>query len=299
MLDYIKAILRDENIDKNKKIDWLETTNTETGEILNTTGITSCFKICKKKSGLYVIEGSLHKLSNGGVHNCNDLDYDSLVRSIERLTDLLEIHPSHIDVSNVEFGVNLLTHEPSETYINQTIGYSTKAFNVYHPDKHPDTIGKTSRHSQFVVKLYQKIHENNGSAHDILRYEMKAKKMEFLRKKGVPIRTLADLGVKDNLTAMGTVLINSFDNLFMIDKTRFDKIKCQEEKDVLYNFTTNWEAMCPQKTNFLTMRDYQQARKKYYKERDMFTDIVCKYGLNELHNEAKGRIEEKVQYMLN
>jgi hypothetical protein len=299
MIDYIKAVVRDDKVLINRKIDWCETVNTNTGELLSTLGKISCFRINKKQSGLLILEGSLHKLSNGGAHNCNDFDYSSVVRSIGHLSHLLEVEPSSIDISNVECGVNLLTSEPSEVYINQAIGYRTKSFNVYNPDKHPDTIGKTSRHSQFVVKLYQKIHENNGSAHDILRYEMKAKKMEFLRKKGVPIRTLADLGVKDNLTAMGTVLINSFDNLFMIDKTRFDKIKCQEEKDVLYNFTTNWEAMCPQKTNFLTMRDYQQARKKYYKERDMFTDIVCKYGLNELHNEAKGRIEEKVQYMLN
>ena len=299
MLDYIKVILRDDNILNNKKIDWYETANTETGEILNTTGTTSCFKICKKKSGLYVIEGSLHKLSNGGFHNCNDLDYASVVRSIEHLSDLLEVRPSSIELSNVEFGVNLLTSEPSETYINQTIGYRTKAFNVYHPDKHPNTIGKTSKHSQFILKFYQKTHENNGVVHYLLRFENKAKTMEFLHKKGIPIRTLADLGVKDNLAAMGKVLINSFDQLIMIDKTRFENIKNKKEKDILYNFTGNWEAMCPQKTNFTNNRDYNQARKKYYREREMLTDIICKYGLNELHNEVKKKIADKVQCMLN
>ncbi len=299
MIDYIKAVVRDNKVLRNRKIDWCETVNTNTGELLSTLGKISCFRIKKKQSGLLILEGSLHKLSNGGAHNCNDFDYSSVVCSIGHLSHLLEVEPSSIDISNVEFGVNLLTHEPSETYINQTIGYSTKAFNVYHPDKHPDTIGKTSRHSQFILKLYQKPFEHNGVVHDILRYEYKAKKMEILHKKGIAVRTLADLGNKDNLAAISQVLIDSLNNLTMVDTIDFESIEKQSEKDILYNFTANRETMCPKPAMYPSKQLYTKERNAYYKQRKQFFNLVEKHQLNTLHTQLKTIAREKIDSMLN
>jgi hypothetical protein len=156
----------------------------------------------------YVL-GSLHKFKNHGLHNANDFTLTDIRQVV---SDLAELHvkPLSTILENIEFGVNIELPYTCSDVLNAMISMSNRQFVELKFSGVPN--GKRLSRSQFEVKVYDKGKLENGKESNILRVELRVKKMQFLNKIVV---TLDDLTDKNKLFALGKILIKYLETVVM------------------------------------------------------------------------------------
>lgn len=171
------------------------------------------------------LEGSVHKYRNEGRHNYDDFTAVDVAEVVRELSERFEIDTTQTQLNNVEFGVNVILPFRVSVVLNNLIVYKGEPFmrlneegmNYYQCKK-----------TQFIIKIYDKGKQYN-LPENVLRFEIKVLRMQYLKLKGVPLRYLSDLLNMDIYEPLGNILTEVFEGILFGNNTLNEKLLSVKE----------------------------------------------------------------------
>ena len=160
----------------------------------------------------YHVLGSLSKYHNKGTNNKQDFslsDVADVVKDLEKY----HIDPSVSYLETVELGVNVVLPYPCKRVFDALVTMPLKPFAELRFEKM--NIGKRCDFQEYEVKVYDKGKATKGKESNLLRVELRVKKMQYLERTGV--KTLSDLTDKTKVAKMAQLLLKSVGNVIMCD----------------------------------------------------------------------------------
>ncbi len=194
----------------------------QTGAILNPTrrsfdrGLT--FRLIPRRTGhgyRVEVKGSLHKYHNNGQHNADQFTVNDLLLTLDQLVRQYGFDLFSSKINNVEFGVNLELPFPVSHVLKNLICYKNQPFALDHRSDTPYYVCNLQR---YAVKLYDK-GKQRGLTCNLLRVEVRVKKMEYFNGTGVRLITLVDLLNVANYGPLGALLVGTFNEILFDDPT--------------------------------------------------------------------------------
>lgn len=137
----------------------------------------------------YCLNGSLHKFRNCGEHNADLFTFPALVDTIRVLERDFSMQPDRAILHGLEIGVNIRLPFSPLRILKQVICYVNKPFTPI--DRRNKRLGLVCVLCEYDVKLYDKGAQSGMKTGYMLRFEVKVKRMRFVRSYG--IETMADL----------------------------------------------------------------------------------------------------------
>lgn len=242
MFDGIKSqLLVSFDLLTNTRLSFPALVDEKTAEVLpkpryaNDRGLT--FTATPKVDG-YRIElgGSIHKYARNGVHNADQFTAAEVLAALIEWVEHYGIDPFTSTLHNVEFGVNISLSFPVARVLDNLICYKGKPF---HPDRKHGPYYWQCLFGQYAVKIYDKGAEFRervlGLPPNLLRVEVKVLKMEYLHKRGVGIKTLADLLTTVHYPTLGALLVETFTDILFDDSTVNPATLKRKDWEVLIN----------------------------------------------------------------
>jgi hypothetical protein len=266
MIDYIKIERLKSSVKQNPLLEskWILTSN-EDAVFLKEEAIYNKLKFETKKARLSdkyysKVSGSIHYYFNGGLHNYNDFSFSNIVEVVDEISNLFEIDNRN-ELNNLEFGVNIkLPFEP-KLILDNLVTHKGKGFS--HVTKHGQNYHQC-QHSQFIIKMYEKGLQF-GLSDNILRFEIKVIKMQYLHRNGIRIKSLKCLQNKTVYEPLGRLLSKVFDEI-MIDCEGLDMSLLTEAEMVTYLLatkTSTWKK--ENRPDSKSQKQLQRLSEKYYK----------------------------------
>lgn len=215
-------------------------------------------KITMNPNGYTVVKGSLHKYWNNGKHNHCDFTIHKLKEVIASLEKELNITPEIAIISNLEFGVNIITAFNPNDLIDSLTRFKNKQFNVMKVLGNGN--GRECYSNQYGVKIYNKGLQYS-LPNNLLRIEKKITVMCALRFGKLYLSDLLNISLWKHCKKE---LLTLIDNLTVNEPLNIDILNNQEE--IVYNSIFNqskWASFS---------RDRQCRYKKAYRE------IISKYS---------------------
>lgn len=208
MIDFVKCIIHDmppEKLKENRLLSFKTELCERTGVLGKSIAYHQGLKFVvyaptiANPKGRITLEGSLHKYFNNGLHNYNDFGVFDILKVIDELNVLFGIHSKNCVLKQLELGVNVNSPISSKSFVRGCFLHGTNRFGWQSTRDEGEYI--QSDCSRKTIKIYDKaMHYRNKGCQipcEILRFEVKFKKMEFLNRQN--IYTLTDL-VNRNLS---------------------------------------------------------------------------------------------------
>ena len=191
------------------------------------------------------LQGSLHKYRNAGRHNYDDFTAVDVVEVVRELSERFEIDTTTTLLNNVEFGVNVVLPFAVNVVLDNLIAYKGKEFmrvskdgmNYYQCEK-----------THFIIKIYDKGKQYN-LPDNVLRFEIKVMRMQYLVKKGIRLRYLSDLLNMAIYEPLGNILVEVFEGILFGDNTINEKLLNSKELEILLrgNNPKTWKTQTGEK----------------------------------------------------
>ncbi len=261
MFDFLKLDISSVPTDillANDLLDFKGSHSFTTGEIQESKLVAE-YKSCKfiiYPNGRKEFRGSLHKMSNDGIHNFDDFSFDHFLKTVEILRSDFGIDPSKAYLKNVEFGVNVLPPIATEHILKNLLVHRGKSFES-------KSLFRTSNykqvcHNRYFIKAYDKQlqYSELGYEERTLRFEIKHVKMCDLNMN--EIRTLKDLTKVNNLDFFDHDLMKKFNEIIMYDPTLILRGENRELKHAQWSNPGFWLNLNKQK-RYMENRNYQCA----------------------------------------
>ncbi len=224
------------------------------------------FRIKHKKVRL---QGSLHKYRNLGKHNYDDFFAVDVAEVVRRLEENLEINLYSTLLNNIEFGVNVVLPFGVHVVLDNLIVYkgqpferfSSKGMNYYQCEL-----------SYFFIKIYDKSKQYN-LPDNVLRFEIKVKKMQYFERSGIALKYLSDLLKMDIYEPLGNILTEVFEGILFGDNTINESDLTTKELET-YLRGSNSKTWTPRKG--------ETERKRLYRLENSFKEILERHrtGIN-------------------
>jgi hypothetical protein len=215
------------------------------------------------------LQGSVHKYRNAGRHNYDDFRAVDVAEVVWELSKCFEIDTSTTLLNNVEFGVNVVLPFGVHVVLNNLIVYKGEPFIKVVED---GISYYQCKKKQFIIKIYDKGNQYNLSE-NVLRFEIKVMKMQYLVIKGIPLHYLSDLLNMDIYEPLGNILTEVFEGILFGDNTINESNLTVKELETYLrgNNPTTWK---PQKG--------ETERKRLYRLEMSFKSILERYhtGVN-------------------
>ncbi|MFC5412382.1 hypothetical protein ACFPMF_23865 [Larkinella bovis] len=252
----------------------------QTGVILNPVrkaydrGLT--FRLVPRKTGKgYRVEvkGSLHKFFNGGLHNADQYTANDLLLTLDQLATEYGFNLFDSVINNIEFGVNVELPFPVAKVLANLICYKNQPFAV---DSHSSIPYYVCDRQRYVVKMYDK-GKQKGLAANVLRFEIRVRKMRYFDGKGVRLHTLVDLLNVANYGPLGVLLVNTFNNI-LFDDPAIDTKNLNTDQRHIYQQGRNpryWHT--PEN---LTVKQAATHRQRLSRNKNRFRALLDQYGSN-------------------
>ncbi len=302
MIDYINiAIINTapEILTNNRLLNFGNMVNTDSGEViqkrhgyLNKVAMYKNLKIeistnLKTKFSTINITGSIHKYAQNNT-NHQDFNFANVKDTINELCNTLHLNPSNCLLHHIEFGLNINPVHSTTDILNSIIlckgiDYEKKEFN---------NTGylKSFEFSQYKIKIYDK-----GKQYDLnnnlLRFEVKVQRMQYLHSKGIKINTLYDLTTSVFYTDLLKVIISNIDNILFYDY-RIEQLKILNKNDLLIMA----KGANPQ--HWIKLKNLVSGN-TFYKKVNEFKTLVSKYAPTDLKTELKNIVSNKWNNLLN
>lgn len=218
---------------------------------------------------IYEIRGSIHKFSNDGQYNFDDFHLLRLVDSIEVICTQFSLEPSKCFLRNIEFGVNIELPVLADDFISGLVCFGNTRFSDLNVRKL--NIGRTSKKDQYQFKIYNKGIQSEIPQSNLLRVEIHANKMQFIRQSG--IKTLADICDPRKLERLGETLIKKFGDVVFVNPKWDKSALSDKEKLFLSNCSSHihWE---------------QLSKASRYNDRKKLGQLISKHFPNNLFSYA-------------
>lgn len=228
---------------KNDLLTFIGSFNYRTGEILRqpitakheglTLKIIPSTVSAGKNNG--VIQGSLHKYFNKGVHNSNDFHLSELSKVISGLYNDFHISKDS-QIRNLEFGVNIEIPITAKELLKKVVSNPKKKLLDFH--LRGFKIGKIYSTDQYELKIYDKAAHDKAdkeqrpgkSQRNILRIEIKVKEMKFFEPYN--IKQISDLEDITKICGLGKILSEMFDNLIINDFTDIHRLSPKRQSRI-------------------------------------------------------------------
>ncbi|MEL6834561.1 MAG: hypothetical protein AAFP77_16320 [Bacteroidota bacterium] len=185
------------------------------------------------------IVGSLHRYHNQGGTNAGDFSRSDLERVVNELRERFQVDPARSALRGLEFGVNIELPGPAEEFINGVICMPDKKFTRLNIDR--PKLGHILTRTEYDLKIYSKSAQAELVADNVLRVELRAKKMRYLSRFG--IHRLADLLEVDKLLLLGKELLATFAEVVFYDGSIEEGKLTNRERKKLEEFSNahRWE----------------------------------------------------------
>lgn len=227
------------------------------------------------------INGSLHKYYTNGFNN-TDYTYFDFVCTIYKLSKTFGINPFHCRITNLEFGVNINPKENIYHIISQCIFLKNKMPNVN--NYNGKGYMKVFEFAQYSVKMYDKGIQY-GSDNNQLRFEIKAKKNQYL--KFANIITLADLFDIEKWNKLSNHLQEMLMRLLIYEDIDLNLMPHKDQLFYTKTMNSNYWYETHQKSKH-TLKEHRQKFKK----------LTNDYG-NNLQKNLLYQIKEKTKILIN
>jgi|GEM_PF-2803264 len=210
----------------------------QTGAVLDPTqraidrGLT--FRLVPRRTGggrRVEVKGSLHKFYNDGQHNADQFTADDLLLTLDQLVTDYWIDPFTSKINNIEFGVNVVLPFAVSHVLQNLVSYKNKPFAR---DTHSKTLYYEHQTQRFTMKLYDK-GKQRGLADNVLRVEIRVRKMVYFDRTGVHLNTLADLLNVANYAPLGALLSDMFSKIIVDDPTINPDELTPREREIYQN----------------------------------------------------------------
>ena len=218
-----------------------------TGEVIPQTLAASyqglAFKIrpSRERPGAFYLEivGSLHRYHNKGGVNAGDFSRADLEQVIGELRERFQVDPARSVLRGLEFGVNIELPGPAEEFLKGVICMPDKKFGRLNIDR--PKLGRILTRTEYDLKIYSKSAQAELVADNVLRVELKAKKMRYLSKYG--IHCLTDLLEPEKLLALGRELLSVLADVVFYDGSILPSALTARERKKLEEFCNahRWE----------------------------------------------------------
>ena len=229
----------------NPLLDFYDNINISTGEIKTTNRhgqIITPFKNALYNglefkiydNGTITLSGSLHKYWNKGAHNYNDFNFNAFTDVLNDLKSKFNIVLENCILKCLEVGINIIPTLPTNQILDYCFLHKTKPFeNIINSDEGKY---KQVQHSQYIIKIYNKALHYKSKEFDIqteiLRFEIKYKKMQKLNEQGIyNLKDLFEYGLHN----FKDEVLTEFNNILFYDNTiQSDSKQLVHYKNPLY-----------------------------------------------------------------
>jgi len=296
MFDYIHTDIKEKNVSEilsNSLLDFISPVSTTTGEInpLNRERKKSKHppKVQQKAdlsgmtvsvtNGTYInLQGSIHEYFHG--NNSGDFTFSEVKKAIENICSALNIDSGLTPLHNLEFGVNIVLPFPVVTFLN-----SIFCLKGQQPERNSHSgKGLTIKFifGHYELKLYDK-GKQRGLNENVLRVEIKVRRMQYLQAKGLPIKVLHDLLNESYHIKLKGLLVNAINSLVISEK-RMDRGR----------MTSNEKRISKDCSNPLYWYNLWEDKPTMYRKRlTRFKEINYKYGLLKIQSKVSTLVGQK------
>ncbi len=178
------------------------------------------------KHGKVRLQGSVHKYRNAGRHNYDDFRAVDVAEVVRELSERFEIDTAQTLLNNVEFGVNVVLPFRVNVVLDNLIVFKGEPFMKVVDD---GMSYYQCKKTHFIIKIYDKSKQYK-LPDNVLRFEIKVMRMQYLETKGIKLRYLSDLLNMDIYEPLGNILTEVFEGILFGDNTLNEK--ALSEKDL-------------------------------------------------------------------
>ena len=235
-----------------------------------------------QKSKYYRLNGSLHLFYNKGLQNYDEYSFSNICETIDLLVNEYKIDAKNTMLSNIEFGLNIEVPFPVSLILNKIIMFQGNTFS-HKKDKKMNF--RFCENTHYCVKIYDKGLQHNLIKH-LLRFEIKVKKMQFLKKNRIPLKSLEDLKIRENCEKVG-VLLNKIFKEILFEEFNFIESQLSQKDLIFYlrvinpNYWINSEIAT------------KAEKKKMQREKYRYKSLLEKHCLEKPNSYA---ISERISY---
>jgi hypothetical protein len=231
------------------------------------------------------LSGSLHKYRYDG-KNWQDFNLSDIQEVIPELSETFEFDPSKAVINFIEIGINIPLDYNPDQIINSLVLHGKERFKELEINRKTKGNGKKSEKDQFTIKVYNKSLQY-GLPFQLLRFEIKVKRMKFLERYGIKGLTLADLTRPDIYPKFKTMLLDILSGIVIynpdIDPDKLTNLN-DRELFKLGRYPDHWQ-------------QYERRRKnEKSKDLNRFKELA---GTKEIIENLKLRISDKWEMLYN
>jgi hypothetical protein len=180
------------------------------------------------KHGKLRLQGSVHKYHNAGRHNYNDFRAVDVAEVVRELSERFDIDTAQTLLNNVEFGVNVVLPFGVNVVLDNLIVFKGEPFmKVVEEGMSYYQCKKT----HFIIKIYDK-GKQYKLPDNVLRFEIKVMRMQYLETKGIKLRYLSDLLKMEIYEPLGNILTEVFEGILFGDNTLNEKALNTKELEI-------------------------------------------------------------------
>jgi len=224
------------------------------------------------------IKGSFHKLYEGGT-NYKDFSFNDFRSAINMLSHSFNIPPTELYIHSFEIGVNI--NPPIETKLLLE-GIKSLSGKKFERETYKDK-GLLFRFdfSQYQVKIYDKGFQFMQNQ-PILRFELKVKKMDFIKNKRANITTLDNLISGDWNNYFKNLLLSYWDKVIICPEGMINANLIKNPR-TYKNFTNGLNP------DYWTKLSSKAYNRQFY----AFKEVFRQFAPIDLYSEIKLRIRDK------
>ena len=157
--------------------------------------------------------------SNAGKHNYDDFRSVDVVEVVRELSERFEIDTATTQLNNVEFGVNVVLPFEVHVVLDNLIVFKGEPFMKVVED---GMSYYQCKKSHFIIKIYDKGKQYN-LPDNVLRFEIKVMRMQYLETKGIKLRYLSDLLNMAIYEPLGNILTEVYEEILFGNNTLDEK----------------------------------------------------------------------------
>jgi hypothetical protein len=231
------------------------------------------------------LSGSLHKYKQDG-KNWQDFNLFDIQDTIPELSETFEFDPEKAVINFIEIAVNIPLDYNPDQIINCLVIHGNERFKDLPIKRNTKGNGRISEKNDFTIKVYNKSLQNTLPFH-LLRFEIKVKRIGFLKRYDINGLTLADLTRPEIYPKFKTMLLDILSGILIynpdIDP---DKITNLNDRELLKTgrYSEYWQQY--------------ERRRKNEKSKDLirFKELA---GTNEIIETLKKKISDKWEMLFN
>lgn len=288
MFDFNKSNLLGIPVDSllnNTSLDFKFEVSEKTGEMFENSKVSQfneIDKFCTIKNNKYTtLKFSFHKYYNKRNQNYNDFDINNFLEVLNDLSNKFSINPFLATIHNIEFGVNVSLPFKTEIFLNSIISFKG---NEYKKETYKNK-GYLLRFEfeHYELKIYDKGLQNELNE-NILRFEIKVRKMDYLKSKGISVNNYSDLLNENTIQKLTERLLMAFDELLTYDNSiNIKTVKSQREREILLKGNN------PKYWNEIKNPNTLKSKRKRFK------DLILKHGSFDMQKTVFELINEKLK----